>query len=217
VHDPAGHQSVRRSYDEVAESYFEHFGRELEHKPLDRALLSAVVEEAGSWPVADIGCGPGHVAGWLSRQGARAVGIDLSAEMVEVGRRHFPDVEFRQGDVLALPAENEEFGELVALYSIIHLAPHELEPAFVEMRRVLRPSGVALVAFHVGTEVRHVGQWWGHEVDVDFRFLEPGHVADEIESAGLRVEARLERLNYPEEVETTRAYLLARRPASGPV
>jgi hypothetical protein len=32
-----------------------------------------------------------------------------------------------------------------------------------------------------------------------------------MDSAGLRVEARLERSNYPQEVQTRRAYLLARR------
>ena len=72
-------------------------------------------------------------------------------------------------------------------------------------------AGLLLVAFHVGSEVRHVTDWLGHEVDVDFRFLEPDHVAAVMEGAGLGVEARLERTHYPEEHDTRRGYLLARR------
>jgi len=76
---------------------------------------------------------------------------------------------------------------------------------------VLRAAGLALVAFHVGSQVRHLTEWWGHEVNVDFRFFEPPDIIRAIEGAGFGVEVRLERTSYPEEIETRRAYLLARR------
>ncbi len=103
---------------------------------------------------------------------------------------------------------------VVALYSIIHLEPGQLPRAFGEIRRVLRPSGLALVAFHIGSEVRHLDQWWDVEVDVDFRFLEVPDVAEVMQRAGFGVGARLERTIYPAEVETRRGYLLARRQGS---
>jgi ubiquinone/menaquinone biosynthesis C-methylase UbiE len=207
-----GHDSVRRSYDAVAENYATGFCDELAHKPLDRALLACLIEQAERGvPVADIGCGPGHVSAWLARYGMTAVGIDLSAGMLAVGRREYPEVEFREGDFLALPAKDGEFGAVIALYSIIHLEPGDLGRAFKEIHRVLRPSGLLLVAFHVGSEVRHTAEWWGHAVNVDFRFFELPDIAEALEVAGLVVEAKLERASYPEEIETRRAYLLARR------
>ncbi|WP_326796472.1 class I SAM-dependent methyltransferase [Streptomyces sp. NBC_01808] len=207
------HDRTRTSYDTVAETYLGTVGGELAHKPLDRALLAALLEQAGDGaPVADLGCGPGHVTGWLAAHGARAVGIDLSPGMVALARREHPAAEFREGDLLRLPAADGEFGAAVALYSVIHLEPDELAPAFTEARRVLRPGGRLLVSFHVGTEVRHLDDWWGHPVDVDFRFLEPAAVAALLGAAGFEVEATLERAHYAQEPETTRAYLLARRP-----
>jgi SAM-dependent methyltransferase len=152
------HDSVRRSYDAVAEQYVASFGGELAGKPLDRALLGCLVEQSGKdAPVADLGCGPGHVAAWLASGGAAVVGIDLSPGMIAVGRREYPQVEFRAGDFLALPAGAGEFAAVVALYSIIHLDPGELRGAFAEMCRVLRPGGLVLVAFHAGTEVAAPG------------------------------------------------------------
>lgn len=206
------HDRIRQSYDTVAGAYHEHLGNELSYKPLDRALLAALVEQAEpGTPVADIGCGPGHVAGWLAGHGVRAVGIDLSPRMIEVAAAHYPDTEFRTGDLLSLPATDGEFGAAAVLYSIIHLEPDELAPALAELRRVIRPDGRMLVSFHAGDETRHVEELHGHRVDLDFRFLDPAAVAGLVGEAGFALEAQLERAPYPEEVATRRAYLLARR------
>lgn len=208
---PPGHEATRRSYDTVARQYSEHFRHELARKPLDRALLTLLLEEAGDGAlVADLGCGPGHVADWLTERRARAVGIDLSQAMVDTGREEFPGVEFRRGDLLALPAGDGEFDAAVSLYAVIHLRPQELGPAFAEMRRVLRPAGPLLVSFHVGAEVRHRDELLGQPVDLDFRFYDVGEVAAAMEAAGFTVTARLERAAYPGEVDTTRGYVLAR-------
>lgn len=213
VPDEEAHDGVRHSYDTLAERYSAELGDELAYKPLDRALLTSLVEQCPSeMPVADLGCGPGHVAAWLAGRGVAAVGIDMSPGMVAVGRREHPEVEFRQGDLLSLPASDEEFGSAVAFYSIIHLGPDELLPACRELRRVIVPGGRLLVSFHVGDEVRHVDELFGQRVDLDFRFLDPGVVAEALGAAAFEVEMQLERTNYPEEVETRRAYLLARRP-----
>lgn len=202
---------TRESYDAVAAEYALHLSDELSYKPLDRALLGMLVEGAGDLPIADVGCGPGHVTGWLAQRGARSVGIDLSPGMVAIGTRDHPAAEFRVGDLLDLPASDGEFGAVVALYSLIHLAPDELATAASELNRVVAPGGLVLVAFHVGEEVRHVSDWWGHGVDLDFRFLVTDVVSGHLRHAGLELEAVVERAPYAEEVSTRRAYLLARR------
>jgi len=46
--------------------------------------------------------------------------------MIAAGRRDYPQVEFREGDFLKLPAQDGEFGAAIAFYSIIHLEPAEL-------------------------------------------------------------------------------------------
>ncbi|HVC14415.1 MAG TPA: hypothetical protein VND62_06105 [Acidimicrobiales bacterium] len=50
-----------------------------------------------------------------------------------------------------------------------------------------------------------------HEVDVDGWYVPAERVAAEMEAAGLSVDASLERVNYPQEAPTRRAYLLAHR------
>jgi hypothetical protein len=70
------HQPVRRSYDTVAEKYAAGFGDEPAAKPLDRALLACLAEQAGEGaPITDLGCGPstsrpGWPAGAWPRSGS---------------------------------------------------------------------------------------------------------------------------------------------------
>lgn len=207
--DPGG------SYDRVAGEYAARMFDELGHKPLDRALLSCFAEQvAGLGPVADIGCGPGQVARVLHEQGVPVVGIDLSSEMVAQARRLNPGLEFRQGSMLALDAGDGSWGGIVAFYSIIHVAPAGVPRALGEFHRVLRPGGLLLLSFHAGDECRHLDEWWGQPVSLDFQFYERPFMERALEEAGFAIEAAIERQPYPDvEVATRRVYLLARRPA----
>lgn len=203
------------SYDRVAADYTARIADELAGKPLDRALLHAFAEQAGALgPVADLGCGPGHVAAFLAAAGAAVVGFDLSSGMIDQARRRYPALDFRQGDLRSLDAADATYGGVIAFYSIIHLAEGELDPAFAEWRRALRPGGLALVAFHIGDSVVHLDEWWDHPVDLDFRFLPVEWVTSALERAQFTIEALLQRSPYPGvEHPSQRAYVLARKGA----
>src|SRR6185312_10301611 len=73
---------VRAGYDAVARAYDEKFSGELDHKPLDRALLNALCEMTIGGTLADVGCGPGHVSRFLAGRHPDVVGIDLSPAMI---------------------------------------------------------------------------------------------------------------------------------------
>ena len=211
--DDPGTARTRAGYDAVAGDYAAHFADELAAKPLDRALLGAFAELVrGHGPVADVGCGPGHVARFLHGCGLLVVGIDLSPVMVAAARRLHPDLTFRVGSMLALEVGDGAWGGLVAFYSVIHLPPGAVPRAFAEFHRVLRSGGRLLLAYHVGDEIRHLAEWWGHTVDLDFHFFATADVVRWLEAAGFVVEARVEREPYsPPEVATRRGYLLARK------
>lgn len=113
--------------------------------------------------------------------------------------------------MLDLDVVDGAWGGIVALYSLIHVAPDQVPRALAEFARVLRPGGWLLVAFHVGSEVRHLDEWWGEPVSLDFHFFEPSALEKQLTAAGLPVQARLEREPYPAvEGSTRRGYLLAR-------
>lgn len=207
--------SVRRSYDTVAEAYAARFVDELQHKPMDRALLACLAEQvaADGRPVADVGCGPGHVTQHLHGLGLTAVGVDPSPKMLAIARRLHRRLTFVEGSLLALPVPDAAWAGVVAFYSVIHLAPGERPAAWRELHRALAPGGRVLLAFHIGDEAVHVEDFLGQQVSMDAFFLQPAAIAEQLETAGFVVEVCLERLPYPEvEYPSRRAYVLARKP-----
>jgi SAM-dependent methyltransferase len=206
-------RATQASYDRVAREYAGRIADELAGKPLDRALLRLLAEQAGALgPICDLGCGPGHVARFLRDCGAEACGVDLAPEMVAQARRLQPGIQFQVGNMLALDWADESFGGVAAFYSIIHAPAGQLPQAFREMRRVLRPGGRALVAFHIGHEAVHLDEWWGERVDLDFQFLEPERVIEDLRAAGLEVESITTRAPYPGvEHASRRAYIFAHK------
>jgi SAM-dependent methyltransferase len=193
--------ATRRSYDAVAEDYAREIADELRGKPLDRAVLDAFAETAPAGPVADLGCGPGHVAAYLRARGLSTVGLDLAPAMCAVAGRD-AGLPAAAGDLAALPIRSGSLAGAVCLYAVIHLDPERRAAAYRELARVLAAGGLALVAFHVGDAElapggsRTLSTWWDHDVDLTFRFLDPAAEIAELGGAGLTTVARVEREPY---------------------
>ena len=202
------------SYDTVAEEYAKRLFDELQHKPLDRQLLerfAAEIQPTGL--VADLGCGPGHVTQYLSKHGLQVMGIDLSPGMIAQAARLNPGLPFQVGEMRALPVADGSWAGIVACYSLLHFGRAEVVAVLRECLRVLQPGGLLLAAFHAGDEIRHIEDFWGYAVQLDFVFFQPAEMAGYLRAAGFVIEEVIERAPYPEvEVQTQRAYIFARKP-----
>jgi ubiquinone/menaquinone biosynthesis C-methylase UbiE len=134
---------VRESYDRIAEEYARRIADELQHKPLDRQLLDRFATQirAGG-QVCDMGCGPGHVASYLKQAGVSVWGLDLSPGMVDQARRLNPDIQFREGNMLALNLPDGSLAGIAAFYAIVNIPRNSLPVVFSEMARVLERSGI---------------------------------------------------------------------------
>ena len=142
--------ATAEAYDAVAVRYADFVRGELDHLPLDRAVLAAFAEfvrTANAGPVADLGCGPGRITAHLRDLGLDVFGLDLSRVMIDLARSAYPGLRFEAGSMDALDLADGELGGIVSWYSIIHAAPRELPAHFAEFRRVLAPGGHLLVAF----------------------------------------------------------------------
>lgn len=210
-----GATDCQSSYDRVADEYVARIFDELKGKPHDRQLLDRFAEAVRDVGTAcDMGCGPGQIARYLHERGVTMCGVDLSPGMIERARSLTPGVEFQPGNMLALTVPDETWAGIVAFYSLIHIARTDLPTALSELRRVLKPGGVLLIAFHIGDETLHLDEWWGHAVNVDFHFFRPEKMTGCLRDAGFEIEEVIERDPYPEvEHQSRRCYIFARRPS----
>jgi SAM-dependent methyltransferase len=101
--------------------------------------------------VLDVGCGVGSIALDLAPMLApgRVVGVDADAEQIEVARksaaeRQIENAEFQVASIYELPFADESFDAAYA--NAVFLYVRERVRALAEMRRVLRPDGLAAVS-----------------------------------------------------------------------
>ncbi|MEV4262001.1 DUF480 domain-containing protein [Kribbella sp. NPDC049584] len=207
---------VRSSYDAVATAYADELLDELDGLPFERWLLDRVVAQANGLPVVEVGSGPGHITAYLAEYGVDAVGVDISPEMVAEARRRFPDRTFEVGDLrrLGRPPTSSGWAAVLAWYSLIHLAASELPDAIAALTRPLDPGGWLVLALHAGAEVRHVDEFLGHQVDLDYVLHDPTQIVNILESAGLvNIEWYLRGPLTTRSESTRRLYLIARTPS----
>jgi demethylmenaquinone methyltransferase / 2-methoxy-6-polyprenyl-1,4-benzoquinol methylase len=132
-------EGVRSMFDRIAPVY-DTMNRVMT-AGLDRRWRRETVRETVSPGdrVLDAACGTGDLAIEASRAGARVVGLDFSGAMLQRARRKAPQLEWVQGDLLALPYEEGEFDAATVGFGIRNVA--DLEAGLRELRRVVRPGG----------------------------------------------------------------------------
>jgi SAM-dependent methyltransferase len=110
-----------------------------------------IVRRVGVAPgedVLDVACGTGNAAIRAARAGGRVVGVDLTPELFEAGRRLAAasgvSVEWVEGDAEALPVDDASFDVVVSVFGCMFAPRHRVTAA--ELARVLRPAGRLCIA-----------------------------------------------------------------------
>jgi ubiquinone/menaquinone biosynthesis C-methylase UbiE len=205
---------TRTSYDTVAASYAVQARAAFDAAPYLRGtltLFAGLVRADGGGPVADVGCGPGHVTAYLHELGVDAFGIDLSPAMIDLARHDHPGLRFEVGSMTDLPLPDASVTALLASWSLIHIPDREVPGVLGHFRRVLRPGGLLLLGFHVGTGSRLKTQGYGgHPMKVYVHRRTPDRASAWLRDAGFAIEAQL--LDGPDDA-VPGALLFARRPS----
>jgi demethylmenaquinone methyltransferase/2-methoxy-6-polyprenyl-1,4-benzoquinol methylase len=102
-----------------------------------RAAAHAVVRYGDR--VLDACCGTGDLAIAAKEAGGSVTGLDFSPRMLERARTKSREIEWVQGDLLALPFGDAAFDAATVGFGVRNL--DDLERGLAELRRVLRPGG----------------------------------------------------------------------------
>ncbi len=106
------------------------------------SLLAAYMPKSGL--VLEAGCGLGQKVAAIASRGYRIRGIEYDREVVDFAHQHFPDLDIAVGDVHAL-AESDGSVQTYLSFGVLEHFADGPEPALREVRRVLSPSGYALI------------------------------------------------------------------------
>jgi ubiquinone/menaquinone biosynthesis C-methylase UbiE len=137
-------EDVRSGYARWAGSY------DATRNPLihvEEPAVRALIDPLPPGTALDAACGTGRHARWLCARGHRVIGVDASAEMLDMARTALPEADLRLGDLIALPVETASVDLVVCALALTHC--EDLRRPVAELARVLRPGGRLVVSdFH---------------------------------------------------------------------
>ena len=133
-----------KTYDDIAEWYDQWVGTHLMREDPFFPAVEAFIGEVAGQRICDLACGQGRVARHLADLGARVVGVDLSAKLLAIARRHEETeprgIEYLQADARSLDGEALGLFDGVVCFLALMDIP-DPAPTLHSVMRILRPGG----------------------------------------------------------------------------
>ncbi len=131
-------------YDDIAEWYDSWLGPGSMGDDPFWPAAEALMGEVSGRRICDLACGQGRVARHLADQGAQVVGIDISARLLEIARRHEATeprgIEYLQDDARSLDrVADSAFDGVVCFMALMDIP--ELAPTCQAVARILKADG----------------------------------------------------------------------------
>ena len=144
--------------------------------------------------ILDLGCGSGHLTHTIAESGAHVIGIDSSADMIEVAHVNYPNIEFLVADArtFSFPFSFDAVFSNAMLHWV-----KEADEVVQHIATALKPGGRLVAEFggkgNVEAIITAVKQslWEVAHVEADFGWYFPsiGEYASLLESYGLAVQS----------------------------
>jgi trans-aconitate methyltransferase len=135
-----------RHYNQIADIYEQKRSLTIGTNYADKflQLLLPHFDCPDSCTILDIGCGTGiPLTRQLAKSGAKVIGLDISAKMIEKARRNVPNASFRNGDMATIQFETK-FDGVFAWDSLFHIPLEKQEEVIRKIIGWLNPNGVFL-------------------------------------------------------------------------
>lgn len=180
----------------MSEDNFDHIAHEYDHALpahvvqhyLDKRVRY-LVEVCPTGRVLDVGCGTGMLAGRLATAGLDVIGVDPSKGMLDVMASDAKAAHAVRGSGGRLPFGDATFDLVLTVAALHHVAdPAEVRITLMEMVRVLRPGGRAVVWDH-----NPRNPYWKHlmarvpQDDGSERLIPEAEIVNGLRAGGARV------------------------------
>lgn len=129
-------RSTGAAFDRIGERYEKEFSERAQQHRVGEWVIERLPRDAR---VLDLGCGTGvPTARQFAEAGVEVVGIDESARMLELARKHVPQGKFVHGDMRTLETGLGEFDAAVAFFALLMLSREEITGVLRSLRERLR-------------------------------------------------------------------------------
>ncbi len=169
-------RSVLEHFEAAGESWDDFQQQHADHLVKQRALSRLIPQDK---VIVDVGCGSGYLLPELAGTQGSVIAIDnapaqLDRARAKCRREGLDNVEFRHGELEALPLKDQEADAVFAHLSLHHTPSPEL--AVQEMSRILKPGATLVITDFLAHEEswlrdEHADLWLGFETQAVVQWL----------------------------------------------
>jgi len=147
-------QQTTKAYDDLAAVYSQDWNTQPD--PMDMYDLFKRFLIGGGL-TAEIGCGNGRDANWMTNNGFPVEAFDSSQELIRIAANLYPNILFGIANLPELREVTSVYENVVCETVIMHLPVKQIHPAIQSLRRILNPGGIMYLSWRVteGEDTRH--------------------------------------------------------------
>jgi ubiquinone/menaquinone biosynthesis C-methylase UbiE len=147
-------------FDPYAETYEQEVNRSLAFLPAKHDyftkvkagylvdLLDQHFEDTRRVHLLDVGCGTGGFHPLVADRLGSVTGVDVSAKCLATAAQRNPQVNYHHYDGTRLPFDDARFHAVTAICVMHHVPPAQWPAFAAELRRVVKPGGLAVIFEH---------------------------------------------------------------------
>jgi len=136
--------------------------------------------------ILDAGCGIGTQTEYFSKRSFDIIGIDAAKDMLEKAKEFLPNCEFMQMDIRDLKFK-EEFDAILCLFVLYHLEREDLSKALKEIKRVLKPGGIVLIAVGKGDGEVFGPDPWAPDKKMFYILYKKDELVNKVKEEGFKI------------------------------
>ena len=168
---------VRAGYNAKATEYLATRTEDSEDVQLLQELVQRLPRGA---KVLDAGCGAGVPVTKFLSGFFEVIGVDFAKAQIQLARQLVPQAQFVCQDMTELAFSDQSFDAICSYYAIIHIPRQEHHRLFLNLHRILKPSGLALLCLGAGDLADDIDEnylgarmYWSHyDADTNIRMLQ---------------------------------------------
>jgi len=194
-------------YDRIASGYTEAYS---ENDEQDFKYFDEFIAKLSGKKLIDMGCGSGVNTAFFKKNGFDIIGIDASANMLEIARKINPKIQFEKQDILHTSFDANIFDGVVLAYVINHFNQNGLILLKTEIDRILKNGGLLFVSAHVGDTDGFIPDPLDNTIKIYYNFLVID-VLDELFSGYKREFFNIRSSYSPEEFLCDKMFIVYRK------
>jgi SAM-dependent methyltransferase len=156
-----GKKIVRAGYNKIVSSYTASRSPDSDDVELVNLLLDRLPKQA---MILDAGCGSGYPVTQILATHFQVTGVEFANEQITRARENLPDSTLICADISQMPFRNDVFDGICSFYAIIHVPRQEHPKLLMDLHRILKTGGLALLCMGAGDLQDDIAEWRGTEL-----------------------------------------------------